>query len=194
LRTNRRWRCMPKSLSVRQFDSVGVLPFALVLFRQDFFEPPCLLFGKPLIHGLRRVADDELLAAAVAPERSHLLEACSFLSAALFHRYRPHFPILVGNSIDGHNWKAALALNPTPAVGFNSAANPEMLPKPKPRAMREHFVVSSIRSGDVSCAEWSNIRGLEHLLELFDVVNSAFNVHASQSSKRRRAAVNLRGY
>jgi hypothetical protein len=30
--------------------------------------------------------------------------------------------------------KAALALNPKPALGFTSAANPEMLPQPKPRA------------------------------------------------------------
>jgi hypothetical protein len=157
-----------------------VLPFALVLFRQDFFEPPCLLFGNPLIHGLRRVADDELLAAAVAPESSHLLEACSFLSAALFHCYRPHVPILVGNSIDSHNWKAALGLNPTPAFGFTSAANPEVLPQPKPRTMRQHFVVPMIGSRDVGCAQRSNVRRFEHFLKLLDVANDAFNVHASQ--------------
>ena len=87
---------------VRQFDSVGVLPVALVLFRQDFFEPPCLLFGNPLIHGLRLVADDELLAAAVAPECSHLLEPCGFLAAALLYCYRSHILILVGNSLDSY--------------------------------------------------------------------------------------------
>jgi hypothetical protein len=60
--------------------------------------------------------------------------------------------------------KAALALNPRPAFGFTSAANPEMLPKAKPRAVREHFIVSSIGGRDVACAEWPNIRGFEHFL------------------------------
>ena len=72
---------------------------------------------------------------------------------------------------------AALALNPKPAFGFTSAANPEMLPQPKPRAMREHFVVPSIRSREIARPQRPNIRCLEHFLELFDVVNSAFNVH-----------------
>jgi hypothetical protein len=40
--------------------------------------------------------------------------------------------------------KAALALNPKPAFGFTSAADPEVLPQPEPRAMREHLVVPSI--------------------------------------------------
>jgi hypothetical protein len=59
---------------------------------------------------------------------------------------------------------AALALNPKPAFGFTSAANPELLPQPKPRALREHFVVPSIGSRDVACAEWPNIRRFEHFL------------------------------
>jgi hypothetical protein len=134
-----------------------VLPVALVLFRENLLKPLSLLLGNPLIRRLRIVTDDELLAAAVAPERSHLLEACSFLSAALLHCYRPHVPILVGNNIDSDNWKAALALNPTPAFGFTSAANPEVLPKPKPRAMREHFVVSSIRSRNIARAQRSGV-------------------------------------
>jgi hypothetical protein len=58
--------------------------------------------------------------------------------------------------------EAALALNPKPAFGFASAANSELLPQPKPRAMREHFVVPSIGSRDVACAEWPNIRRFEH--------------------------------
>jgi hypothetical protein len=60
--------------------------------------------------------------------------------------------------------KAALALNPRPAFSFTSAANPKILPQPKPRAMREHFVVPSIRSRDVACAEWPDIRRFEHFL------------------------------
>jgi hypothetical protein len=58
--------------------------------------------------------------------------------------------------------------------------------------MREHFVVPSIRRRDVACAEWPNIRRFEHFLYLLDLVNDAFNVHASQSSKRRRGASTLK--
>jgi hypothetical protein len=60
--------------------------------------------------------------------------------------------------------QAALALNPKPAFGFTSAANPEVLPKPKPRAMREHFVVSSIRSQEVTRAQGSRVRHCEGVL------------------------------
>jgi hypothetical protein len=53
--------------------------------------------------------------------------------------------------------KAALALNPKPAFGFTSAANAIPLPKAKPRALREHFIVSSIRSQAVARKrDWSN--------------------------------------
>jgi hypothetical protein len=51
-------------------------------------------------------------------------------------------------------------------------------PEPKPRTMREHFVVPSIRSREVARAEWPNIGCLEHFLYLLDLVNDAFNVHA----------------
>jgi hypothetical protein len=57
-----------------------------------------------------------------------------------------------------------LALNPKPAFGFTSAANSELLPQPKPRAMREHFVVPAIRSRDVASADWPDIRRFEHFL------------------------------
>jgi hypothetical protein len=40
------------------------------------------------------VADEELLAATVTSERSHLLEAYRCLTATLFYRYRPHPLIL----------------------------------------------------------------------------------------------------
>src|SRR5580700_6592871 len=55
--------------------------------------------------------------------------------------------------------KAALALNPKPAFGLSSAANPVPLPQPKPRAMREHFVMPSISGRQVTCAEWPKITG-----------------------------------
>ena len=64
-----------------------------------------------------------------------------------------------------------------------------MLPQPKPRAMREHFVVPSIGSRDVACAEWPNIRRFEQFLYLLNLVNDAFNVHGSQSSSRKRESV-----
>jgi hypothetical protein len=67
-----------------------------------------------------------------------------------------------------------------------------MLPQPKPRAVREHFVMSAIGSRDVGCAEWPNIRRFEHLLKLLDVVNDALNVHASQSSGTNQGTVNLK--
>ena len=58
--------------------------------------------------------------------------------------------------------------------------------------MREHFVMPSIGGRDVACAEWPDIRRFEHFLQLLNLVNDAFNVHASQSSKRRRRAVKLK--
>jgi hypothetical protein len=57
--------------------------------------------------------------------------------------------------------------------------------------MCEHFVVPAICGRDVACADWPNIRRFEHFPKLLNLVNDAFNVHASQSSKRRRGAVNL---
>jgi hypothetical protein len=52
--------------------------------------------------------------------------------------------------------------------------------------VRQRLIVPSIRSRDVACAEWPDIRRFEHFLQLFDIVNDAFNVHASQSSKKSR--------
>src|SRR6267143_5576778 len=71
-----------------------MLLVALVLFRQDLFQPLCLLFCDPLIYRFWVVADEELLAAAVTPERSHLLEAYGFLAATLFYRHCLHVLIL----------------------------------------------------------------------------------------------------
>jgi hypothetical protein len=47
---------------------------------------------------------------------------------------------------------------------LGSATDAVLLPKLKPRAVREHFVVASIRRRDVAYAEWSNIRRFEHFL------------------------------
>jgi hypothetical protein len=61
---------------------------------------------------------------------------------------------------------------------FVAATHAITLPKPKPRAMRQHFIVPSIRGRDVAWTEWPYIRRFEHFLKLLDVVNDAFNVHA----------------
>lgn len=58
--------------------------------------------------------------------------------------------------------------------------------------MREHFVVATIRSRDVAGAEGANVRRFEHFLELLDVINDAFNVHVSPSSKKRHGGVKRR--
>jgi hypothetical protein len=64
------------------------------------------------------------------------------------------------------NWRCYLTLS-FPELkyrGFGSAAEAEMLPQPKPRALREIFVVPSISSRDVACAEWPDIRRLGWIL------------------------------
>jgi hypothetical protein len=63
---------------------------------------------------------------------------------------------------------------------FRSATDAIVLPNLKPRAIRIPLVVPAIGGGDVTGAEWSNVRRLEHFLQLLDVVNDAFNVHPSQ--------------
>jgi Protein of unknown function (DUF3592) len=45
-----------------------------------------------------------------------------------------------------------------------SAADSAVLPQPEPRAVRQLFIVASICSRDVVCAEWPNIRCFEHFL------------------------------
>jgi hypothetical protein len=55
--------------------------------------------------------------------------------------------------------------------------------------MREHLVVPSIGSTDVACAEWPNVRRFEHFLQLLNLVDDAFNVHAFQSSIRKPESV-----
>ena len=59
-----------------------------------------------------------------------------------------------------------------------SAADAVMLPELKPRAMRQHFIVPAIRSGDIGCAEWSSVRCFEHFLQLLNLVDEALNIHA----------------
>jgi hypothetical protein len=79
---------------VRQFDSVGMFPVTLVLVSQDLFEPLCLLFCCPHIYGLGVVANEELLAATLAAQCSHLLEPDGFFPAAFSDCHRSHGLIL----------------------------------------------------------------------------------------------------
>jgi hypothetical protein len=51
------------------------------------------------------------------------------------------------------------------------------MPQAEPWAVRQRLVVPSIRGRDIACAEWPNVRRVEHFLKLLDVVNYAFNVH-----------------
>ena len=88
--------------------------------------------------------------------------------------------------------RLALSFPELKGWGFAAATNSKMLPKPEPGAMGEHLVVPAIGGGDVARGEWTNVRGLEHFLQLLNVANDAFDVHVSPSSKRRRQRVNLK--
>jgi hypothetical protein len=65
-------------------------------------------------------------------------------------------------------------------TGSRAAANPILLPKPKPRTMREHVVVPSIRSRDVACVQRSGIRHRVDALQPLDFGNGPLGVHPSQ--------------
>jgi hypothetical protein len=80
--------------------------------------------------------------------------------------------------------QAALALHPEPALGFTSTANAEVLPKAKPRALREHFVVPSIRRRDIARAQRSGVRRCEDMLKALDFGNSLFSVHPCHHLRR----------
>jgi hypothetical protein len=80
---NRLERSRP-ALSVWQFDSVGMLLVALVIVRQNPFEPTSLFFSEPFIDQGRLVIDNELFATAVTPKGSHFLQTHCFLPALTF--------------------------------------------------------------------------------------------------------------
>jgi hypothetical protein len=86
--------------------------------------------------------------------------------------------------------KVPLDFKPEPALGFTSAANSVLLPKPKPRAMREPFVVPPIRSREIAPAERSGVRHREDSLKPLDVGNSLLGVHSVQISNIGEAIVN----
>jgi hypothetical protein len=77
--------------------------------------------------------------------------------------------------------------------GHASAAEAIPLPKAKPRTLREHFVVSSIRSRKIARAQWSNVRHREDALKAFDFGNSLLGVHSVPISNIRIAVVKPSG-
>jgi hypothetical protein len=58
-----------------------------------------------------------------------------------------------------------------------------MLPELEPRAVRHHFIVPSIRGGNIGFLKWPDIRSFKHLLQLLDFIDYAFNVHPQQYSE-----------
>jgi hypothetical protein len=78
-------------------------------------------------------------------------------------------------ALDG---QAALTLNPKPAFGFTAAAEAIPLPKTKPRALREDFVVPSICSREVARAQRSIVRRCEDALYPLDFGNGLLGVHS----------------
>ena len=72
------------------------------------------------------------------------------------------------------------------ASGSLAAANSVLLPKPKPRAMRVHFVVPSIHSREVTRAHRSGVRDGEDALQPLDFGNGLFSVHPSHYLTERR--------
>jgi hypothetical protein len=89
--------------------------------------------------------------------------------------------------------KVALALNAKPAVVFPTAANAVLLPKTKPGAMGEEFVVSTIRGRDVARAERSRVWLGEDSLKALDFGDGVFGVHAVSISNMSMAIVKWRG-
>lgn len=55
-----------------------------------------------------------------------------------------------------------------------------MLPQPEPWTACELFIMPSVGGGDVAWAERPYVRSFEHSLYLRNLVDDAFNVHASQ--------------
>ena len=89
-------------------------------------------------------------------------------------------------ALDG---QAALTLNPKPVFDFISTAEAIPLPKTKPRALREDFVVPSIRSREVARAQRSIVRRCEDALYPLDFGNSLLGVHSVAISNMSGAIV-----
>ena len=64
--------------------------------------------------------------------------------------------------------------------GLGATTNSVALPKPKPRAMREHLVVSAIGGREIAQAHRSRIPHREDALQQLDFGNGLFRVHPDQ--------------
>jgi hypothetical protein len=49
--------------------------------------------------------------------------------------------------------------------------------------MRQGFIVPPIRGRDIGFPEWPDIGSFEHLLQLLNFIDYAFNVHSQQYSE-----------
>lgn len=54
--------------------------------------------------------------------------------------------------------------------------------------MRQRLIVPSIRSRDIGFREWPDVRSFEHLFQLLDFIDDAFNVHPQQYNEPALAA------
>ncbi len=82
-----------------------------------------------------------------------------------------------------------LALRQSDYRSLGTAANPVLPPKAKPRAVREHFVMPSIRSREVVRTQRSSVRLCEDALQPLDFGNSLLGVHSVSISTIRVAMV-----
>jgi hypothetical protein len=78
-------------------------------------------------------------------------------------------------------------------MNSRAAANAVPLPKPKPRAVREHLVVPSIHSREVASAQRSGVRRCEDVLKALDFGNSLLGVHSVSISNMSVAIVKRSG-
>ena len=62
-----------------------------------------------------------------------------------------------GGNDEFHGDSLAFHFTQSEHWGLASATHAIPLPQPKPRTMREHFIVPSICSKDVASAEWSGV-------------------------------------
>src|SRR5689334_5152251 len=60
---------------------------------------------------------------------------------------------------------------------------PIPLPNPKPRALREHFVVSLIRSREIAPVQRPVVRHCEDALKVLDLSNGPLSIHFVSISK-----------
>ena len=69
------------------------------------------------------VANKELLAATVTPERPHLLETCSLLAATLLYRHRPHLVLFLSRHVESSRSFQLAALLTEPTYSLDTASS-----------------------------------------------------------------------